>query len=143
MTRFTASATAQVLSLLLAATAALAAAPAPDAADRELEQRAVAVLPHPRQVAWQEMEFTAFVHFGVNTFSGREWGTGREEENLFNPTKLDANQWVAALKSAGVRGVILTAKHHDGFCLWPSRFTPHSVKNSTWRNGQGDVVREY
>jgi alpha-L-fucosidase len=129
-------------SLALAAYTAPIAAQTHDAAERELEQRAVGVLPHPRQVAWQEMEFTAFVHFGVNTFTGREWGTGKEDEKIFNPAKLDANQWVAALKAAGVRGVIATAKHHDGFCLWPSRFTPHTVKNSNWRNGQGDVVRE-
>ena len=88
-------------------------------------RRAASVTPSPRQLAWQQLEFYGFIHFGMNTFA---------------PEDLDPDQWVAALKSAGMRGLILTCKHHDGFCLWPSAFTEYSVKNAPWREGQGDVV---
>lgn len=101
-----------------------------------------AVTPSPRQLAWQELEFNAFFHFGVNTFTDREWGLGTEPEELFDPTALDAGQWARTCKAAGIRMLILTAKHHDGFCLWPSRYTKHSVESSPWREGRGDVVRE-
>lgn len=107
-----------------------------------LDERFVQVLPSPRQVAHQSTEFYAFVHFTVNTFTDREWGDGTESPEIFNPEKLDAEQWARAIKSAGMRGLILTCKHHDGFCLWPSKLTKHSVASSPYKNGKGDVVRE-
>lgn len=99
-------------------------------------------LPTERQLKWHEMEFYAFVHFNMNTFSNMEWGLGSESPQLFNPTELDCRQWARVCSEAGMKGIILTAKHHDGFCLWPSAYTEHSVKNSPWKNGKGDVVRE-
>ena len=99
-------------------------------------------LPEARQLLWHDMEFYAFVHFNMNTFTDMEWGTGGESPELFNPTELDCMQWARVCSEAGMKGIILTAKHHDGFCLWPSVYTEHSVKNSPWRNGRGDVVRE-
>jgi len=100
------------------------------------------LVPSPQQLEWQRHEFIAFAHFGMNTFTDREWGEGNEDPKLFNPTEFDARQWATTLHDAGVRLLILTAKHHDGFCLWPSELTAHCVRNSPWRGGQGDVVRE-
>ena len=99
-------------------------------------------LPSARQLEWQDLEFYGFLHFGINTFTGREWGYGDESESLFAPSALDARQWARVARDAGMKGLIITAKHHDGFCLWPSRLTGHSVKRSPWKAGQGDVLRE-
>jgi len=99
-------------------------------------------IPTKAQLDWQEMEFYAFIHFNMNTFTNQEWGFGNEKPDTFYPTELDCRQWARVAKDAGMKGIIITAKHHDGFCLWPSEYTEHSVKNSSWKNGRGDVIRE-
>lgn len=99
-------------------------------------------VPTAQQMEWHEMEMNAFVHFTTNTFTNLEWGYGDEKTTLFNPTQADAGQWAKTIQQAGFKGLILTCKHHDGFCLWPSQFTEHSVKNSPYKNGKGDIVKE-
>ncbi|MCX6270736.1 MAG: alpha-L-fucosidase [Bacteroidetes bacterium] len=105
-------------------------------------KKAAYIQPSPRQVAWQELEFTCFYHFGINTFTNREWGLPNQDPGLFNPSSLDAAQWIRAAKGAGAKGVVVVAKHHDGFCNWPSKYTDYSVKKSPWKKGQGDVIAE-
>ena len=108
----------------------------------EKVEMAARVIPTAKQLQWQQMELTAFLHFGINTFTGNEWGNGTDSPEIFNPSSLDCRQWAKTLKEGGFRMAILTAKHHDGFCLWQTSTTDYSVKNSPWMNGQGDVVKE-
>lgn len=107
-----------------------------------LPPTAVGPIPTKSQLEWHNMEMNAFVHFSLNTFTGKEWGYGDEKPSIFNPTEFNPDQWVDAFKNAGFKGLILTCKHHDGFCLWPTEHSEHSVKNSPYKNGQGDIVRE-
>ena len=104
--------------------------------------RSQVVKPTPQQLQWHDMEFYLFAHFGPNTFTGKEWGEGTEKAGVFNPSNLDCRQWCRIAKTAGAKGIIITAKHHDGFCLWPSRYSTHTVKESLWKNGKGDVLKE-
>ena len=104
--------------------------------------RSQSPLPTRQQLAWHEMEFYLFMHFGPNTFTDKEWGEGNEPEDAFNPANLDCRQWCRIAKASGAKGIIITAKHHDGFCLWPSKYSTHTVRESKWKNGQGDVLKE-
>ncbi|WP_075736646.1 alpha-L-fucosidase [Streptomyces acidiscabies] len=115
----------------------------PTDTEADLVRKASQLRPTARQIAWQSLERTAFLHFGVNTFTGLEWGTGDEDPNVFQPTRLDTDQWARALRDGGFKLAILTVKHHDGFVLYPSRYTNHSVASSSWQGGQGDVLRSF
>ena len=99
-------------------------------------------VPSERQLKWHNMKYHAFIHFGPNTFTDIEWGHGNESPDVFNPSELDCRQWAKVIKDAGMEGAIITAKHHDGFCLWPSEYSTHTVRESNWRNGKGDVLKE-
>ncbi len=101
------------------------------------------VVPSAQQIAYQQMELVGFIHFSINTFTGKEWGYGDESPSLFNPSGLDAGQWARVARDAGMKELILTAKHHDGFCLWPSQYTDHCIRNSPYKGGNGDIVREF
>lgn len=106
------------------------------------DEKLITIVPSRRQIDFQKLEFYSFVHFTVNTFTDKEWGEGNESPHIFNPEKLDAEQWVKAVKAAEMKGLILTCKHHDGFCLWPSKYTAHTVAASPYKNGKGDIVKE-
>ena len=99
-------------------------------------------LPSQAQIEWQKMETNMFCHFGPNTFTSAEWGTGQESADLFNPSGMDCRQWAAIAKAAGMKGIIITAKHHDGFCLWPNPVSRHTTAQSSWKDGKGDVLKE-
>jgi alpha-L-fucosidase len=126
--------------------AALAAGPgqviavAPNDSPATIIANATNVIPSPRQLAWQRLERYNFMHFGINTFTGREWGTGTEDPNAFQPSGLNTDQWATTIKDAGFKGAILTAKHHDGFLMFPSTYSRFGVASSSWSGGRGDVV---
>jgi len=130
-------------SVLLTAPAGAFSTPQADLATSPASGRRQRPRPTNAQLDWQREELALFLHFGVNTFTDREWGDGTESPSIFTPSRLDARQWARAAKVAGAKAMILTAKHHDGFCLWPTETTAHSVKSSPWKGGQGDVVREF
>lgn len=113
----------------------------PTDTEKEIIVKAAHIVPSEQQLRWQQLELTAFLHFGINTFTNKEWGDGKDDISLFDPKELDADQWVSILKNAGFKQVIITAKHHDGFCLWPSKYTEHSIRNTPYKNGEGDIVK--
>lgn len=127
-----------IIPLLMSGTIALLSACVPTVQAPE----AILPIPEPKQVEWQKMETYAFVHFGLNTFNDREWGYGDSDPSTFNPTRLDCEQWVKTFVASGMKGVILTAKHHDGFCLWPTRLTEYCIRNTPYKEGRGDIVGE-
>jgi alpha-L-fucosidase len=110
--------------------------------EQSLEPKPIGPVPSQNQLRWQQMEYYAFIHFSINTYTDMAWGLGNENPQLFNPTELDCRQWARICKEAGMKGIIFTAKHHSGFCLWPSKYTEYSVKNSPWRNGKADIIKE-
>lgn len=137
-------ATAQDVHAMSAAAQSASVVPVYDTdSPAQILEKAASVTPSARQLAWQREELTGFVHFGPNTFTGREWGSGAEDPDVFNPAALDTDQWAATFKQAGFKKVILTAKHHEGMLMFPSPHSPHGVASSSWRNGQGDVVRDF
>lgn len=105
-------------------------------------ERLTEIVPSARQLAYAELEYYTFIHYGMNTFTNSEWGTGKESPSQFNPQKVDTDQWVQAVKASGSKGIIFTAKHHDGFCLFPSDYTTHDIASSPYQDGQGDIVQE-
>ncbi|MCO5241070.1 MAG: alpha-L-fucosidase [Chitinophagaceae bacterium] len=109
---------------------------------QQVTPEAIGPVPTPQQLAWHDLEFYWFIHFGPNTFTNKEWGHGDEPADAFNPSALDCNQWAKIARQSGAKGIILTAKHHDGFCLWPSRYSKHTVRESKWKDGKGDVVKD-
>ena len=114
----------------------------PDDTKEDIIQKAANVTPSVRQYEWQKLEMTGFIHFGINTFDEVEWGQSETDITQFNPTQLDCDQWVTVLKEAGIKLIILTTKHHDGFCMWPSEYTDYDIANTPFRDGNGDVVKE-
>ncbi|PZP51271.1 MAG: alpha-L-fucosidase [Pseudopedobacter saltans] len=110
--------------------------------ERLIIEKAAHVTPSERQLRWQQLELTAFMHFGINTFTNKEWGDGTDDISIFNPKMLNAEQWVNALKNAGFKQIIFTAKHHDGFCLWPTKYTKYAIQNTPYKDGKGDIVKE-